>query len=176
MVHDNEKKLQEKKEKVISRDEKFNILKNKETEALMNKLSILNDTMKAFYDINMQHKIDQQETKNLFKLKDDSKKYISKKDAEKKLMEIIQNKENDLIVCIQTFKEIAASSYKSDLLENVHDLISKKKEEFIKFELKKNEKNLKELKTIAQKYIDDMNENKWKLSNEITSKLFELSK
>ena len=137
---------------------------------------MMNQTLKAFFEINQHHRLDQDETKVLFKLREETKKTFSKKDAEKKLLEIIQNKENDLNACIQTYKEIAGSSLKSELLDIVHDLISRKKEEFLKFELRKNEKNTRELKLIAQRYLDDLQENKWKLSPDIIWRLNELSK
>ena len=56
--------------------------------------------------------------------------------------------------------------------EDVNNIISEKKEEIIIADIKKVAKGKeKEFKTTAQKYIDDINENKWMIKVDIIDQL-----
>lgn len=101
---------------------------------------------------------------------------LSKNEVNKKLQELIINSENDikehfdLNNCIQSYKEIINSGFKSEMTVKVHSLISKKKEEIMQKELTR-KNNQKDLKTTANLFLEDINLNKWDISKNLIQKL-----
>lgn len=112
----------------------------------------------------------------------------AKKEAERKLKEIIQaTKEKidekdtknkfDINAYVQQYQEVIDQGFKLDLINEAHEAISKKKEEIIMSQFKKiaNGKE-KEFKPSAIKHLEDINQHKWIISDEIINKLEQLIK
>lgn len=107
----------------------------------------------------------------------------ARKEAERKLQEIIQatkvtidekdlKNKFDINVYVQIYQEVVNSGFKLDLIETAHKAISKKKEEIIMDQLKKIVSGKeKEFKQSAVKNLEDINQNKWTISDVIISKL-----
>ena len=97
------------------------------------------------------------------------RKYII--ECEKQLQELLDQEKTtrsdpkakfDLNNAISIYKDVSSKGYNIPLLKDVNNIISEKKEEIIIADIKKVAKGKeKEFKTTAQKYIDDINENKW---------------
>lgn len=141
----------------------------------------MRESLSSFYQGNVKSRYDDTRYKNQFlqEREELKNKIYSKKEADKKLMDIISTDSTtpqfDLNTCISMYKEIALSNHQSELLERVHTLISKKKEEIYRSDLKKIGNNAKEGKHVALKHIEDIKINSWIISDETMKKLYELA-
>jgi hypothetical protein len=165
-------KIYDKSEQILKEEgDEFNLRKSQ-----------YNETLRSFHQTNLKFRVEEEKGKNgLFKEREDIKNVIqSKKDADKKLQDIIQNENNpspqfDMNSIVQMYKDILSSSYKSELLERVFNLISRKKEEIFKNDLKKVQASVKDSKNVAIKHLEDVRINNWSISEDLMQKMKDLA-
>lgn len=109
-----------------------------------------------------------------------------KQENEKKLNDIIQsikssseekNKNKfDLNAYVQQYKEIISNGLNFELSQQVHKVISNKKEEIILAQIKKVPIGKeKEFKQIAKQHLEDIKANQWTINSDIMERLSQLS-
>ena len=104
-----------------------------------------------------------------------------KQEAENKLQDLLNQEQSakndpkakfDLNNAINVYKEVQATNGDCKLLKQVILMISQKKEEIIKGDIKKIPKGKeKEFKATAKKHLEDIKENKWIISEELLTQL-----
>ena len=173
----------EKEQKILSQFEQSRINTVENTVSDVDYRNELVQNSKKFKEsIISTRKKDNEKIENALKAREDIKKNMSQKiECEKQLQELLDQEKTtrsdpkakfDLNNAISIYKDVSSKGYNIPLLKDVNNIISEKKEEIIIADIKKVAKGKeKEFKTTAQKYIDDINENKWMIKVDIIDQL-----
>ena len=143
------KKGEEKKEKILQN-------RNKVKEKLLN-------------DIENEEKL-----KEILNILNEENESVNGESENKKKKDTKKKDTFDLNNIIETYNNILNTGLKSDLLDKVNKSISIKIENNIKHEINKvgkGKEKEKDFKNIAKNYLDDINKNKWNISEEIITQL-----
>ena len=172
----------QKEEKIISLYEqsKCNTIENMDDTNYRNEL--LQNSKKFKENIISSRKKDTQKIESALKAREDLKKLMKEKqEAENKLQDLLNQEQSakndpkakfDLNNAINVYKEVQATNGDCKLLKQVILMISQKKEEIIKGDIKKIPKGKeKEFKATAKKHLEDIKENKWIISEELLTQL-----
>ena len=176
---ESEKQNTEKMNKDLKKREEFKINNKKMFDKMMNHRRKEVEECKSFYEtrtslaMNIQNKIIvEKKCKNILNALLNSEHAIQEDPKNKK--KIGTPSGNDLEEAINIYKEALQMGLKSDIVEKLFNEISSKKEENYKNEINKpsdaKNKN-KDLKGIANKILNEINNSKWKISKEFIEEL-----
>ena len=143
---------------------------------------LLQNSKKFKENIISSRKKDTQKIESALKAREDLKKLMKEKqEAENKLQDLLNQEQStkndpkakfDLNNAINVYKEVQATNSDCKLLKQVNLMISQKKEEIIKSDIKKIPKGKeKEFKVTAKKHLEDIKENKWMINEELLTQL-----
>jgi hypothetical protein len=119
-------------------------------------------------------KQNKEELEAIFKERDCIRNQIhGVQEIEKNVLDIINYAHPDISYAISVYKEAQSSNVNTKLTSKLFNYISSKKDEQFKNDLKK--LTVKD-KPQVLKLIEDIEMNKWKVSEEVTRKLYDLAK
>ena len=172
----------QKEEKIISLYEQSKCNKRENMDDTKYRNELLQNSKKFKENIISSRKKDTQKIESALKAREDLKKLMKEKqEAENKLQDLLNQEQStkndpkakfDLNNAINVYKEVQATNSDCKLLKQVNLMISQKKEEIIKSDIKKIPKGKeKEFKVTAKKHLEDIKENKWMINEELLTQL-----